>query len=72
MNKNINNNINENIICECGKNKSRTKSFSVYGKYFCSLVCLKNYKTIEDEKRKPKVQDKKFHNMSCGFGPACC
>ncbi|AVL93592.1 hypothetical protein mvi_232 [Megavirus vitis] len=72
MNKNINNNTSENIVCECGNTMSRNKSFSVYSKYFCSLVCLKNYKTIEDEKRKPKIQDKKFHNMSSGFGSACC
>nr|WBF71011.1 hypothetical protein [Megavirus caiporensis] len=72
MKKIMNNNISENIVCECGNIKSRNKSFSVYGKYFCSLPCLKNYKIIEDEKRKPKIQDKKLHNMSSGFGSACC
>nr|AEX63112.1 hypothetical protein mv_R910 [Moumouvirus Monve] len=61
----------DNIICICGKNQSTDKSYSVYGKIFCSMKCLKPYKEAEDEKRKPK-KSVVLQNININYGSSCC
>ncbi|AGF85575.1 hypothetical protein QJ854_gp207 [Moumouvirus goulette] len=60
----------DNITCICGKILPTDKSFSVYGKNFCSIKCLKPYKQVEDEKRKPK-KSVLLQNINIDYGSCC-
>ncbi|ADO18351.1 hypothetical protein [Acanthamoeba castellanii mimivirus] len=62
----------DTLICDCGKIFSQAEKFTVYSKNFCSIECLKKFKIIEDEKRKPKKPQTKYQSINYGFGSACC
>ena len=36
------------LICDCGKEFKNTDKYSVYGKNFCSMECLKPFKQTRD------------------------
>ncbi|AQN68067.1 hypothetical protein [Saudi moumouvirus] len=61
----------DNVCYVCGKNQSTDKSYSVYGKFFCSMKCLKPYKQTEDEKRKP-IKSVVLQNININYGSSCC
>ncbi|XWV26901.1 hypothetical protein QJ857_gp0149 [Tupanvirus soda lake] len=58
------------ITCTCGKSCPASQAFSIYNRVFCSMECLIPYKKEEDEKRKPKQNNKPMMLPDYG-GPAC-
>ena len=61
-------------LCSCGDYYDLDKHYSVYNKNFCSIPCLKKYKTEMDEQKQKKDENKKKlkFNGSFGGGPAVC
>lgn len=60
---------NEKLICGCGRIYLRMKRYSVYEQDFCSMVCLRKFKEVEDAKRKPKNNSSTYINTNYGGGP---
>ena len=57
------------LTCSCGKVYLKRKRYSVYDVDFCSMTCLRPFKAIEDEKRKPRSNSSTNINMNYGGGP---
>ena len=62
--------IDENKLkCSCGKIYLKKNLYSVYGVNFCSMACLRIFKSIEDDKRNPRTNSSTFINLNYGGGP---
>ncbi len=61
----------DQMICNCGKVYSKKNKFSIYDKDFCSMHCLRIYKSLEDAKKITQRDQGQIPIVSYGGGPSC-
>ena len=55
------------IVCSCGSKLNRSDKYSVYGKDFCSMDCLKKFK-IQKEEEMHRIEEERIAKLGINGG----